>query len=113
MLDAVCWDRAMSVDVQLRALVGKGFRFVDPRDERGDVLAVVGVRAHDDVLDVVELHGEDDAVATRMPTDQDLLAPRCVHWREQGPASVVMAKLLALPDDYVPGMLHVSARLSA
>ena len=31
----------------------------------------MGVRAHGDVLDVVELHGEDDAVATRMPPDQD------------------------------------------
>lgn len=104
---------AVSVDVQLRALVGKGFRFVDPRDEHGDVVAVVGVRAHDEVLDVVELHDEDDAVATRMPPDQDILAPRRVHWREQGPASVVMAKLLSLPDDYIPGMLYVPTRVSA
>ena len=104
---------AASVDLQLRALVGKGFRFVDPRDEHGDVLAVVGVRAHDNVLDVIELLGEDDAVATRMPPDQDILAPRRVYWREQGPASVVMAKLLSLPDDYVPGMLHLPTRVSA
>ncbi|MFI7680872.1 hypothetical protein [Actinophytocola sp. NPDC049390] len=104
---------APSVDFQLRALVGKGFRFVDPRDEHGEVVAVVGVRAHDNVLDVVELHGEDDAVATRMPPDQDLLAPRRYHWREQGPASAVMAKLLSLPDNYVPGMLHVPTRASA
>jgi hypothetical protein len=103
----------LSVDVQLRALVGKGFRFVDPRDEHGDVVAVVGVRAHDNVLDVVELHGEDDAVATRMPPDQDVLNPRRYHWREQGPASAVMARLLSLPDDYVPGMLYVPARVSA
>ena len=104
---------APSVDFQLRALVGKGFRFVDPRDEHGDVVAVVGVRAHDNVLDVVELHGEDDAVATRMPPDQDLLSPRRFHWREQGPASVVMAKLLSLPDRYLPGMLYVPTRASA
>jgi hypothetical protein len=104
---------AASVDVQLRALVGKGFRFVDPRDEHGEVLAVVGVRAHDSVLDVIELLGEDDAVATRMPPDQDLLAPRRVHWREQGSASAVMAKLLSLPDDYLPGMLHIPTRASA
>ncbi|MFC4855551.1 hypothetical protein [Actinophytocola glycyrrhizae] len=104
---------ALGVDFQLRALVGKGFRFVDPRDEQGEVLAVVGVRAHDDVLDVVELRGEDDVVATRMPSDQDLLAPRRVHWREQGPASVVLAKLLSLPDEYVPGLLHNPARAIA
>jgi hypothetical protein len=96
---------AVSVDVQLRALVDRGFRFIDPRDEHGDVLAVVGVRAHGDVVDVVELHGEDDAIATRMPHDQDVLAPRRIYWREQGPASVVLAKLLFLPDAYLPGVI--------
>jgi hypothetical protein len=98
---------AASVDVQLRALVGRGFRFVDPRDEHGDVVAVVGVRAHDDVIDVIELHGEDDVVATRMPPDQDLLVPRRIYWREQGPASVVLAKMLFLADDFLPGMLYL------
>jgi hypothetical protein len=98
---------AASVDVQLRALVGRGFRFVDPRDEHGDVLAVVGVRAHDDVVDVVELHGEDDAVATRMPRDQDILDPRRIYWREQGPASVVLARMLLLPDTHIPGVFSV------
>jgi hypothetical protein len=98
---------AGSVDAQLRALVRRGFQFVDPRDDNGDVLAVVGVRAHDDVIDVIELHGEDNTVATRMPPDQDVLAPRRIYWREQGPASVVMAKLLFLADDHVPGVLIV------
>jgi hypothetical protein len=98
---------AQSVDAQLRALVRRGFQFVDPRDEHGDVMAVVGVRAHDDVIDVIELHGEDDTVATRMPSDQDVLAPRRIYWREQGPASVVMAKLLFLADDHVPGVLYI------
>ena len=100
---------AVSVDAQLRALVRRGFQFVDPRDDNGDVLAVVGVRAHDDVIDVIELHGEDNTVATRMPHDQDVLAPRRIYWREQGPASVVMAKLLFLADDHVPGALIIPA----
>jgi hypothetical protein len=104
---------AASVDDQLRALVARGFRFVDPRDEQGDVLAVVGVRAHDEVVDVVELLGEDDAVATRMPPDQDFLSPRRFYWREQGPASVVLTKLLVLPDDRTPGVLIVPSRASA
>jgi hypothetical protein len=103
---------AASVDSQLRALVDRGFRFIDPRDEHGEVVAVVGVRAHDDVVDVIELHGEDDAVATRMPLDQDVLTPRLIHWREQGPASVVLAKLLFLADDYVP-VLYLPVRVSA
>lgn len=90
---------ASSVDVQLRALVGRGFRFLDPRDEHGDVLAVVGVRAHDGVVDVVELRGEDDAFATRMPPDQDILAPTRIYWREQGSASAVLTKMLVLPDE--------------
>lgn len=98
---------AESVDAQLRALVRRGFQFVDPRDDNGDVLAVVGVRAHDDVIDVIELHGEDNTVATRMPPDQNVLAPRQIYWREQGPASEVMAKLLFLADDHVPGVLII------
>ena len=104
---------ATSVDAQLRALVGRGFRFVDPRDEHGDVLAVVGVRAHDDVVDVIEIHGEDDAVATRMPPDQDLLDPRRIYWREQGPASVVLARVLLLADDHIPGILYLPITISA
>lgn len=104
---------ASSVDGQLRALVNRGFRFVDPRDENGDVLAVVGVRAHDEVIDVVELRGEDDVVAARMPQDQDVLAPRRVYWREQGPASVVLARLLFLTDHYLPGVPHPSTRATA
>jgi hypothetical protein len=104
---------ADGVDGQLRALVDRGFRFVDPRDEHGEVVAVVGVRAHDDVVDVIELHGEDDAVATRMPHDQDVLEPRLIYWREQGPASVVLAKVLFLADDHIPGMLYLPMRVSA
>lgn len=104
---------AASTDAQLRALVARGFRFIDPRDENGDVVAVVGVRAHHDVVDVVQLHGEDEVVATRMPTDQDVLAPRQVFWREVGPAHHVLGAMLALPDDRTPGMLLVPTRASA
>jgi hypothetical protein len=104
---------ATSTDAQLRALVARGFRFVDPRDENGDVVAVVGVRAHHDVVDVVQLHGEDDVIAARMPTDQDVLAPRQVYWREVGPAQQVLGAMLALPDDRTPGMLLVPTRVSA
>ena len=96
---------ATSTDAQLRALVARGFRFIDPRDENGDVIAVVGVRAHHDVVDVVQLHGEDEVVAARMPTNQDVLAPRQVFWREVGPAQEVLGAMLALPDDRTPGSL--------
>jgi hypothetical protein len=96
-----------STDAQLRALVARGFRFMDPRDENGDVIAVVGVRAHHDVVDVVQLLGEDEVVAMRMPTDQDVLAPRQVFWREVGPAQEVLGAMLALPDDRTSGLLLV------
>ncbi|MGH3758069.1 hypothetical protein [Actinophytocola sp.] len=104
---------AASTDAQLRALVARGFRFIDPRDDNGDVLAVVGVRAHHNIVDVVRLHGEDEVVAARMPPDQDVLAPRQVFWREVGPASEVLAAMLALPDDHTPGALLVPTRVSA
>ncbi|MFL6119736.1 hypothetical protein [Actinophytocola sp.] len=104
---------ATSVDAQLRALVNRGFRFVDPRDEHGDVVAVVGVRAHDDVIDVIEIHGEDKAVATRMPPDQDVLDPRLIYWRERGPAPAVLARVLLLADDHIPGTLYLPITVSA
>jgi len=104
---------ASSTDAQLRALVARGFRFVDPRDENGDVVAVVGVRAHHNVVDVVQLHGEDEASAARMPTDEDVLAPRQVYWREAGPAHEVLGAMLALPDDRTRGALLVPTRASA
>jgi hypothetical protein len=104
---------ATSTDALLRALVARGFRFVDPRDENGDVVAVVGVRAHHDVVDVVQLHGEDEASAARMPTGEDVLTPRQVYWREAGPAHDVLGAMLALPDLRATGSLLVPTRVSA
>lgn len=104
---------ATSTDAQLRALVARGFRFIDPRDENGDVVAVVGVRAHHNVVDVVQLHGEDEVVAARMPADQDILAPSRVFWREVGPAHAVLAAMLALPDDRTSGLVLIHNRASA
>lgn len=98
-------DGSTSTDVQLRALVARGFRFIDPRDDNGEILAVVGVRAHRNVLDVVRLNSEDDAVATRMPADEDVLAPRRVFWQETGSAHQVLGAMLALPDDRISGLL--------
>src|SRR2546423_13854124 len=91
---------------QLRALRARGFRFVDPRNERGEVVAVVGVRAHDNVIDVVRLHGEDDVVASRMPEDADVLAPATVLWKRSGSVGEVLDELLALPDRR-PGAVRV------
>jgi hypothetical protein len=98
------------VSDQLRALRERGFTFIDPRDERGDVVAVVGVRVHDNVVDVVRLHGEDDVEASRVPCDEDILAPRKVFWQRAGSAGEVLAGLLDLPDDRTPGSVVRAGR---
>jgi hypothetical protein len=88
-----------TIDDRLQDLIGRGYRFVHPRDAKGTVIAVVGVRAHDSVIDVVRLNAEDDVQATRMPGDEaDILAPETVLWRTEGDADAVLDKLLALPD---------------
>lgn len=93
---------AGDLEAQLWALRGRGFRFLDPRDDQGEVVALVGVRAHHDVLDVVRLHSESDVVAARMPGDSDVLAPARVLWERAGAAREVLDAMLALPDDWVP-----------
>ena len=99
-----------STETQLRALRARGFTFIDPRDWNGDVVAVVGVRAHDNVIDIVRLHGEHDVVASRVPSDEDVLSPRRILWQRKGSARDVLAGLLALPDDRTPGSVLIAAR---
>jgi hypothetical protein len=85
---------AAVTELQILALRARGFQFVNPRDESGAVLAVVGVRAHHDVLDVIRLTSAQEAVASRVPID----APTTDIWRESGPSHEVLDRLLALPD---------------
>lgn len=99
-------DTTRSVETGLRTLLERGFQFINPCDSQGEITAVVGVRAHDNVTDVVWLRGEDDAVATRMPCDEeDFLTPAKVFWRSAGPAGSVLDELLELPDDRTPGTI--------
>ncbi|HEU5469349.1 MAG TPA: hypothetical protein VFV67_01755 [Actinophytocola sp.] len=102
-------DPSRAAWTQIKALRERGFRFIDPRDEEGEVVALVGIRVHDEVIDVVRLHGEDDAVAARLPSDADILAPHRVFWEQAGTAGEVLDKLLALPDDRVPGAPRTDA----
>lgn len=89
-----------ATDEQIRQLVARGFRFIVPRgDNNGEPAALVGVRAHGDVIDIVHLRAEDDVVASRMPSAENMWAPTKVFWQQTGSASEVLAKLLALPDD--------------
>ena len=97
-----------STEDRILELRARGFYFIDPRDEGGEVVAVVGVRAHHNVIDVVRLHSEDDAIASRVPSDENILAPTRVFWRQQGSAHEVLGELLALPDDRTPGSLALT-----
>ncbi|GAB2978848.1 hypothetical protein LWP59_39565 [Amycolatopsis acidiphila] len=89
------------VEARLKDLVDRGYRFIHPSDDDGHVVAVVGIRAHGSVIDVIRLNAEDDAVASRVPGDEpDILSPRKMLWRRRGTAHEVLADLLALADDY-------------
>ena len=91
----------LGIQDQLRDLVARGFQFIHPTGRGGEVLAIVGVREHGDVVDVVCLRGEGEAKAVRMPSDEpDILAPTRTVWRRSGAAVGVLAALLGLPDDH-------------
>ncbi|SFA75504.1 hypothetical protein SAMN05216266_101237 [Amycolatopsis marina] len=97
--------QAVETEKTLRRLIDRGYRFVHPRDADGEVLAVVGVRAHGTVIDVVRLEAEDDVLAIRMPADEaDILEPRTQLWRSTGEMCSVIDELLSLGDkEYAPG----------
>jgi hypothetical protein len=97
-----------STEDQILKLRARGFYFIDPRDEGGEVVAVVGVRAHDNVIDVVRLHSEDEAIASRMPSSENILSPTKVFWSQMGPVNEVLGEMLALPDDRTPGSLALA-----
>ncbi|MGH3449407.1 MAG: hypothetical protein ACRDQW_01525 [Haloechinothrix sp.] len=91
-------------EARLRQLIDRGYQFIHPTDAFGGVVAVVGVRVHNNVVDVVQLNAEDDVIATRMPGDEaDILAPSTVLWRLTGGVEHVLDAMLALPDDHTPG----------
>ncbi|WAL65737.1 hypothetical protein ORV05_33560 [Amycolatopsis cynarae] len=95
--------------MRLADLIERGYQFLHPRDDQGRIVAVVGIRVHDSVIDMIRLEAEDDATALRLPGDEaDVLAPRRVLWRSQGTARRVLDDLLTLADDAyaVPGRVH-------
>lgn len=95
-------DATARATVRLNALILRGFQFLYPTDHQGELAAVVGVRAHDNVIDIVRLHDENDAVATRMPADEaNILVPTRYSWQRTGPACRVIEELLELPDDRI------------
>ena len=83
----------------LQALMERGFQFAHNSDSSGELVSVVGVRVHHNVIDIVQLFGEDDADAVRMPSGEpDILFPRTTLWRSSGRADAVIEALLGLAD---------------
>ncbi|EHR53642.1 hypothetical protein SacmaDRAFT_5526 [Saccharomonospora marina XMU15] len=98
----------LTVEEVLGTLIARGYRFLHPRDANGEVVTVVGIRAHGTVIDVVRLDGEDDVTAMRMPHDEDdVLQPTTVLWSSSGAMQPVVGDLLSLGDeDYTPHYSH-------
>jgi hypothetical protein len=87
------------IDEGLKKLIARGFQFLHPRDADGAVVTIVGLRAHNDVVDLVHLYSERDAQACRVPVDEpDVFAPNSVYWRHSGTADEVIAAVLELAD---------------
>ncbi|SDC61754.1 DUF397 domain-containing protein [Actinokineospora iranica] len=99
--------RIPTAETYLRRLVARGFEFLHPRDANGEITAVVGVRAHHNVIDVVRLHAENEVIASRLPGDAaDVLNPEFVLWQRTGWATDVLRQMIDLPDDRTPDALH-------
>jgi hypothetical protein len=88
-----------TIDDRLVAMRAAGFHFATNHDSDGVIVALIGVRAHHGVVDIVWIWGEDDAEAARVPGDEsNVLSPETVLWRANGPTGRVLDRLLALPD---------------
>lgn len=97
-------DWAEATEQRLRELIALGYKFVHPTGPDGALRAVVGVRVHDTVIDVVRLHAENDVIATRIPAGEvDILAPRKVLWEASGHVRTVLDELLSLPEENADG----------
>jgi hypothetical protein len=92
----------LDFETGLQELISRGYQFVHPRDSNGELLEIVGIRAHDNVVDVVRLSAEDDVTAVRIPADEEnILAPARVLWQSTGAVGQVLAAALAIPEEIV------------
>lgn len=88
---------------QLAELAARGFEFSDTRDARGNVVVISGIRIHHNVKDIVQLFGEQDADAVRVPrTEVDITFPRTILWRVTGAPSTVLGSVMKLADPRLP-----------
>jgi hypothetical protein len=92
-------EQHRDIGERVLALRALDFRFVTNLDTSGLLVALVGVRAHRGVIDIVQLYSEHDADAVRIPGDEpDIMFPRTILWRTTGSADYVIDSLLDLAD---------------
>jgi len=87
------------INERLTAMRALGFRFGTNHDAAGMIVALVAARAHNGVIDIVQVYGEQDADATRISCHEpDILFPKAVFWRTTGSANRVIDELLGLAE---------------
>lgn len=87
------------ISARLQTMRGMDYEFATDHADDGSIEAVVGVRVHHGVIDILELYGEDEATATRLPdTEPNIMLARTVLWHTRGTAYEVIDELLSLPD---------------
>jgi hypothetical protein len=92
-------DRTVEIFHRLRMLRALAFLFARTRDASGAVIALVGIRLHHGVIDVLQIYSEDDADAIRMPSaGLDGRDGSSVLWSASGAPDEVIDAVLGLPD---------------
>jgi hypothetical protein len=87
------------IGVRLEAMRALDYEFATDHADDGSIDALVGVRVHHGVIDILELYGEDEATATRLPdSEPNIMLARTVLWHTRGTAYEVIDELLSLPD---------------
>ncbi|MEV4645431.1 hypothetical protein [Saccharopolyspora sp. NPDC049357] len=87
----------------LRQLVLRGFQLMPPvRDGTGELEALIYVRPHGDVIDIVEVLAEDHVRAARVPRRGEIRTDdNAAYWRTNGNVVDVVDQVLALPEPLI------------
>ncbi|WP_093415951.1 hypothetical protein [Saccharopolyspora flava] len=87
----------------LRQLVLRGFQLMPPvRDGSGELEALIYVRPHGDVIDIVEVLAEDHVRAARVPRRGEIRTDdSAAYWRVAGGVIEVVDQVLALPESLI------------
>ncbi|TDC88997.1 hypothetical protein E1161_22525 [Saccharopolyspora aridisoli] len=87
----------------LRQLVLRGFQLMPPvRDGTGELEALIYVRPHGDVIDIVEVLAEDHVRAARVPRRGEIRTDdNEACWRTTGTVVDVVDQVLSLPKSLI------------